>query len=489
MTIRRHRLLLVALLPACANVVVSAPVTPAPVTPAPVTPVMVTPTPTPVPAALAACTSARADGTVLIAVAGADVVALDVTGSWRTLDAAAVTTPPAIVTNAVISSDGYLALSRQHRVNSAEAENTYALLAPDGTVRWRRSQTVRYGGSPFTTSIGLQTLYVSPGGAVVANHTSFDTRIHAWAESISPDGTSRWVADAAAVGPIDEAGRVPVEDYPNSATAIRWWSPESGAVAPLGGSERGGAVVAGAFTVAWEVGDAGVSLVSHRGTRVERFALPFANERELSFDGVRDEGWLLVARRDEGRVVHRVDLNRGRAEAITPRYPERFAGAENGRPGIGSDGALMAVLSDGEWAELHRSEDGVEWTRVGRPVTGTLGIELHERGGTYVVRAHNELFGGRLWPEQVRDEPDGLRGASLHIARPSTGRDVVVYAGNAERGFGGGTEVAIAPTGRCVAWVETRDGSSVVEVANMEDGTRHRAPLPRGMMAGRAQWF
>ncbi len=33
----------------------------------------------------------------------------------------------------------------------------------------------------------------------------------------------------------------------------------------------------------------------------------------------------------------------------------------------------------------------------------------------------------------MRDEPDGLRGASLHIARPSTGRDVVVYAGNAER--------------------------------------------------------
>ena len=321
---RRHRSLILALLlPACADVVTSAPVTPAPVTP-----VVVTPAPTPVPALLTTCTAARADGAVLMLLAGADVLALDATGTLRTLDAAAATTPPAIVTAAVVSSDGYLALSRQRRVTPSEVENTYALLAPDGALRWRRSQTVRYGGSPVRTSMGLQTLFVSPGGAVVANHTSFDTRIRAWAESISPDGTSRWLPEAAAVGPLDESGRVAVEDYPNSATAIRRWSPESGSMAPLGASELGGgAVVAGAFTVVWEVGTAGVSLVSHRGARADRFALPFASERELSFDGVRDEGWLLVAGRDEGGVVHRVDLNRGRAEAITPRYPERFGGA------------------------------------------------------------------------------------------------------------------------------------------------------------------
>ncbi len=485
-----HSLLLALALPACANVITPAPATPAPVAPVPVTPVVVPPAPTPVPAALAACASARADGAVLMLVAGADVMALDVTGSLRTLDAAPAATPPAIVTAAVVSPDGYLALSRQRRVTSSEVENTYSLLAPDGTVRWRRSQTVRYGGSPFSTSIGLQRLYVSPGGAVVANHTSFDTRVHAWAESVSPDGTSRWLADAAAVGPLDEAGRVPVEDYPNSATAIRWWSPRVDTVVPLGvGDGAGGGFVAGAFTVAWEVGGAGVSLVSHRGARVERFALPFANERELSFHGVRDEGWLLVTGRAEGGVVHRVDLNGGRVEAITPRYPEGFGGAENHWPSIGSDGALLAVLNDGEWAGLHRSEDGVQWTLVGRRVTGTLGFETYERGGTYVVRAHNELFAGHEWPEQVREEPDGLRGASLHIARPSTGRDVVVYAGDAERTFGGGLEVAITATGRCAAWVETNDGTSVVEVADMADGTRRRVALPDGVAAGRAQWF
>lgn len=485
--LRPGSLVLASLLTACgAEVVTAAPPAPAPVTPTPVTPTPVTPTP--VPAPLAACTTARPDGAVLTLLDGADVLAVDASGAVRTLDAAEPGNPAAFVERVAVSSDGYLAMSRQRRVTSSEVENTYALFAPDGAVRWRRTQTVRYGGSPVVVARSLRWLYVSPGGHVVANHTAFDTRIHSWVESISPDGTTRWRTEASAVGPLDEAGRVPVEDYPNSATARRWWSPTTDSTAPIGASAgSGGTAVSGPFTVAWEIGDAGLVLTSHRGARSDRFTLPITRLEDFSFDA-RDEGWLLVGRREGSDVMHRVDLTSGRMETLALRYPERFGGADNGRPGLASDGSLMAVLNDGEWAGLHRSEDGVRWTLVGRHVTGTLGVETSERAGTYVVRAHNDLFGGNEWPERVREEAGGLRGVSLHIARPSTGRDVVVFAGDPERGLGA-SEVAISPTGRCAAWVENADGAVTVEIADMVDGTRHRAPLAAGARAGRVQWF
>lgn len=488
--LRPGSIVLASLLTACgAEIVTAAPPapTPTPVTPAPVTPAPVTPAPV-TPAPLGACTTARPDGAVLTLLDGADVLVVDASGAARTLDAAGPGTPAAMVEAMEVSRDGYLAMSRQRRVSSSEAENTYALFAPDGTVRWRIQQTVRYGGSPLVTSRGLRRLFVSPGGTVVANHTSFDRRVHSWVEVISTDGTSRWRSEAAAVGPLDEAGRVPVEEYPNSATPVRWWSPATDSLSPLGaGGEAGRAVVSGPFTVAWELADAGVLLTSHRGARSDRFTLPFASLDGFSFDA-RDEGWLLATRRGDDGAMHRIDLANGRMEAITARYPERFGVGEDRRPGLTSDGALMTVMSDGEWAGLYRSEDGARWTLVGRHVTGTLGVETSERAGTYVVRAHNDLFVGMEWPERVRDEPGGLRGPSQHVVRPSTGRDVVLFAGDPERGFGA-PEVAISPTGRCVAWVESVEGVPSVEVADLVDGTRHRTPLAPGARAGRVQWF
>ena len=481
-------LILALLLPACgAEVVTSAPVTPTPVTPAPVAPAPVTPAPE----VLAVCTPPRADGAVLTLVAGADVLALDASGAVRTLDAGDAAAPRVFVTAVVASADGYLALSRQRRVSASEVENTYALHAPDGSVRWRRSQTVRYGGSPTRVSTGLQQLFVSPGGEVVANHTSFDTMQRASVEGISPDGTSRWLTGASAVGPADASGRVLVESRPNSGAELRWWSPRGGAVEALGASDvPGGAMVIGGYALTWESGPAGLSLVSRRGARVDRLALPFASIDALYFDHMREEGWGLMHGRDASDVVYRVDLGRARLEPITVRHPAGLRPVGDfARPGIDSDGALLAFLRDGEWGGLYRSIDGDRWSPVGRPVMGTLTVETSERAGTYVIRAHNDRYGGEEWPEEVRAEPDGLRGPSLHIVRPATGRDVVVYSADPERSFGGDLEVALAPSGRCAAWVDSADGASVVHVADLVDGTRHRAPLPRGLVGGRPLWF
>lgn len=489
---RRSPLLLVSLLlPACGAEVVTA--TPTPTAPTPTTPTptsfVVTPTaPPPAPAApLAACTTARPDGAVLVLVSGADLFALYADGSLRALDVAPTATPPAILTSFVVSADGYVALSRQQRPESSRVENTYALLAPDGGVRWRRSQTVRYGGSPVRVSLGLQQLFVSPGGAVAANHTSFDTMIHASTELLTPEGESRWLEGAAAVGAADDTGRVLVESYPNSGAGLRWWTPRVGTVEALDDTGVAGANLVGAYALTLETRAGSVALVSRRGARVDRVPLPFADVRELSFVATREEGWVLLTRRGEEGVVYRVDLNTGRRDDLALQLPAglRMVGSD-GRPGLDADGALLALLRDDERGALYRSTDGLRWEQVGHHVAGTLGIEVAARAGTYVVRGHNELFGGEAWPETAAT--DTLYGPSLHVVRPTTGREVVVYAGDPSRSFGA-PEVALTPAGRCAAWVEIGDDGATLEVADLVAGARHRVAFPRGTNGGRVVWF
>lgn len=469
------------LLPACGAEVVSVP---SPVTPSHVAPVA----PSPV-AGLGRCTTARPDGAVVALVAGADLMALDAGGRLRTLDAAPAVEPAAWVAALDVSPDGFVALSRQRRISSGETEITYALLGPDGAARWRRTQSVRHVGSPVTVSLGLHQLRVSAGGHVVANHQGFDRAAFSAAESLSPDGESRWLQGASGLGALDDTGRVLVESRPHSGESLRWWVPAAGTTEAVDASAvPGGASTVGPWALTWRVDPAGaVTLVSHRGARVERIALPFASMSDLRVVTMREEGWGLVVPREDDGVVHRIDLARARVEALRVRFPAglRAVGGSD-RVGVDATGALLAVLRDDSWARLYRSEDGARWTPVGRPVTGTFGVGALDRAGTFVVTAHNNLYGGEEWPDEPGAVEGGLRGPSLHVVRPATGREVVVYAAAPERSFGE-LEVALSPSGRCAAWVEPGDGSPTLEVADLEDGARHRVALPR--VAGRLVWF
>lgn len=483
----RHTLpLLVSLLvPACGAEVITGSARSTPATDAPATG---SPLPAGAPSGLGACTPRRADGAVLAFVSGADLVTVGADGSVRVLDAAPSSTPPAVVMSVAASPDGHVALSRQRRLPASSVENTYALLAPDGAVRWRLAQTTSYGGSPVRVSMGLHALFVSDGGDVVANHSAFNARRYEAMEFIAPDGASRWVDGAAAVGAADATGRVLLQARPDDGAAARWWSSRSGAVEPIDGESVAGVRLIGPYAVTVEVAGEGLALVSRRGARIDRVPLPSLRAGSFHVHGARDEGWVLLSSREGGPMV-RVDLNTARSESITVRLPAglRVVGGDLARPGLDADGALLAVLRDDERASLYRSVDGARWERVGRYVTGTLGVAVRARAGTYVVVAHNDLYVGEAWSEET--SVDALRGPSLHVVRPESGREVVLYADDPSRYFGHDVEVALSASGRCAAWVETNDDETAVQVADLESGERRRLTLDAGMTAGRLFWF
>jgi hypothetical protein len=478
----RVRSLFVALLlPACgAEVISAAPATPAaPVAPrAPEGP-------------LAACVAPRADGSVLAWVGGADVRALDARGELRTLDAAESADDDA-VTQLETSDDGYLAVARHRRTTPPGARITYALLGPDGGARWRRAQSVTYTSSPFRSTMSLRNLMVSSGGVVVANHASFDTMSRPSVEWLAPDGTSRWLEGATATRGADEAGRVLVRRSADAASDPRWWDPRRDVAEALPAHEgaQQEAFAVGPYTVSYTLGAAGASIVSRRGARVDRLALPFATTDGSQFLSTRDEGWMLLGQRAGDGSVVRVDLAGGRVETLAVQYPPglRAVGFYGG-PGLDADGALLAVLRDDDWARLYRSEDGARWTPIGRPVSGTLGVMVSSRAGTYVIQAHSDLYGGESWPDTVRDEPDGLRGYSLQAVRPETGREMVVRAGEDTRLSPVGEGLAVASTGRCAAWVEVTGEASTLRVVNLAAGGELRVALPRRDYARHLVWF
>ncbi len=471
-------LLVALLLPACgAEVITAAPLAPA----APVAPEE----------PLAGCVAPRADGAVLAWVGGADVHALDARGALRTLDAAESADDDA-VTQLEASDDGFLAVARHRRTTPPGARITYALLGPEGGARWRREQTVTYTASPFRSTMSLRNLMVSSGGVVVANHAAFDTTSRPAVEWLAPDGTSRWLDGANATRGADERGRVLVRRSADAAGDLSAWDPRRDVVEALPAHEgaQQEAFALGPYTVSYTLGPAGASIVSRRGGRVDRIALPFATTDGSQFLATRDEGWMLLGQRAGDGAVVRVDLARGRADEITVRYPPglRAVGLYGG-PVLDADGALLAVLRDDDWARLYRSEDGARWTPIGRPVSGTLGVMVSSRAGTYVIHAHSELYGGESWPDTVRDEPDGLRGSSLQVVRPETGRERVVHTGDDTRFSAVREGVAVASTGRCAAWAELAGDASTLHVVNLAAGGELRVALPRRDFGRQLVWF
>lgn len=444
--------------------------------------------PTPPASSLAACGVARAHGAVLAWSEGAELAAIDARGELRRFhrfDEA----PGLNVERFTVSPDGFVAVVATRRAPPGQHAR-YALIGPDGATRWSAAQETTLGGTPFRSSPRIVQIEALRGGATLARHITFDRATRTTTEWRAVDGTPRLLEGASVVAGPDAHGRVVVREEGADPPTLRAWDPRLGTLTPWGSPSGSMPFTVGGFFVELAQDPTGVALVRHDGAQATRLPLPFvATTSELRVLSSNEAGWVLFARREENEAVYRLDLRSGRLDTLALRLP---AGVRTGNVWgvqVDEDGALFGVWRDEDWARLYRSEDGARWTTLGRPTRGTLGVQLYAQSGTYILRAHNELYGGQEWGDAPRAEPDGIEGSSLQLIRPSEGRIVAMRPGDGEDSFSFGEDPAVSPNGRCVAWVTATPEHVLVHVANLADGSRIRVARAPNTPAGHPQWL
>lgn len=372
-------------------------------------------------------------------------------------------------------------------------EHRVVLINPAGAVAWAQTIAVevtvaplRRGWTPSVVSLGAM-------GHVAMMMTAWtDGHPESLARHVSPDGRATDLADASPVMAPDAAGRVLVRTTGTSG-AESWWTPANGRTEPVAreSEEVSPCFAVGDAVVHYAAVPEGVFLVRDRGGREDRVRLPFARRvSELRVSGSERAPWLLFTsgREASDREVHRLNVSTLALETLRVELPSGRDVTMYSELAIDTDGALLGSFRDAEWAQLYRSSDGVRWTSVGRPTTGALSTFVSDHAaGSYVIVGTNARYGGDEWPEVVRDEPEGLRGISLHIARPTDGVSLVLRGEDPDALEP--QSVTLSPNGRCAAWVSADRTTPALRVVRVRDGAIVEVALPaRSTDAGIVQF-
>lgn len=375
----------------------------------------------------------------------------------------------------VLSRGGAIAASARWRPFDASPSVTQelVLLGSDGSVRWQR----RIPGGHF---VGAD---LGDGGALSYFESDRTGRV------VDPAGQERALPGFSPLGGPRKDGVVAVAPVDFTATSGHGWLAPDGTLLPLALPLWAPSATAWIDDQLLYLGDAGgrATLVLERPGVATYINVEAPAERDRR-PAIEVEGrFALITATDGSFRQWRLDADNPGLQPVQAMLPADTRPWQSARPRIDDRGALRMAARDTYRGGIYRGEPGSTLARIGLSVAQTLALDHHGRGGTFVISARTEAFGGETeWPQPLPGAHPDLIGNSVQVARPG---DNIAFELP-----GGVSEVqpylVISRDGQCVAWNAPGEGGRggrvrAVEVASRQtiDATTTPAPVDVGPLA------